>query len=145
MGTTITSAASAVQSVTPALASWWIMDPTDATSKFSLRQAPDRKWTQPEQGATFYPEGRQYAVVITDNVVTGREGKFMFICHTKAEHDQLVALVNRQKVLLIQTLTNEQIYFRPTSPRSFEQPSLDVDFPNVYRWIEVPFVEQARP
>lgn len=149
----VTYAAPSAWSVTSSASTalqYWLKDPLNPALNIGLPYvtgADDKRTPVVEQLTVKHAWGRQFAVVISDSVMSGREGSLTVRTLTDADYTALRTLLIEQRVLFLQwpQLTGGSgMYIRRTSnaPAPFV-PGANAGSP--FRETTFSYVEQAAP
>lgn len=128
--------------VTAAPTSWWLKDPTDATVNQPINVNQPPKTSRTEQSGVFYPLGRTRPIVVAD-AMTGADGSVNILTLTAAAYTGLLALLNRQRVLFLESPFGESWYVRLTNSRDTTLQRSAAAAP--YRQTSVTYVETDAP
>ena len=108
---TVTSEASAVETLTPAPTSSWLKNPLDPTMNVAIERVAFNP-IRPIRSAAWAPVGRDLEV-ITRGGVLGASGPCTIRTRNKANYDAVIALLTSLQTLLLQPTHPEQWYVEP--------------------------------
>lgn len=138
----ISSPPSATASVTVTATGWWLKDPIDPTVNAAIVVVGEPSTHRDEQAGVFYPLGSTRPVVVAD-AMTGADGALKLLTTTPAAYAALVALLTRQRTLLLQSPFGEQWYVRLIGSRPSTLKASLAAAP--YREYQFSYVEVAAP
>jgi hypothetical protein len=142
-GSDVLSGASAVVGpVAVWVSEWWLKDVSAPSLNTTVEVQPPLDTKDTESLGVFRPLGRNRAVVVAD-ALTGEEGTLRVEFFDQAAYDAFLALRARQRPLLLQGPTGENLYVRLLAERST---SYVVSAGSVrFRRVAVPFVTVDAP
>lgn len=140
---TISSTVSSTASATVTTTSWWLKDP-QAASRNQAISVPVWTYTEPEDTATFYPEGRDRAVVLADQI-RGIEGTLSVLLDTATKFTAFKLLRSGQRTLLVQSDMTDQWYVRLGRDMTVRLENAINRTTAPLRRVTVPFVEVDEP
>lgn len=113
-GLTLSSPWSVLRTATPVFDGWWISDPSVPESTITMNVLANWQGDQNEMLGVYRLLGRDRPVVLSDTV-QGQDGQLKVAVFSQANLNAILALINSQSLLLLQSPFGQQWYIRTSA------------------------------